>query len=560
MIFCSIFGIYNVVTVTHELITLTFLCTGDGFFNDYIFLHFQRVGVHDHFAAGIVRVIQHHVVVQSCCCLHVVGSAYPVQGAFDFSAFKTTAASCFRVICAVYFYHIAVFVFDKIGACYEVSPFQTNFFARSQTEEFFHRFFHKVFPFDIQFSCERCQSCAQFRIFRVVFQFHHFYLIFRIVGDDQFQRVQNCHNNRRFCFQVVTDTVIQQTAVYHAVCFGYTDTFAEITNGFRCITSAAQTADGGHTRVIPAVNQTVFYQRTEFSLTHNSICHTQTGKFNLSGRIYGITSFSDYPIVQRTVVFKFHGTNGVGNAFDGIFQRMGKVIHRVDAPFCTGCMVCRMGNTIKNRVSHVDVGRSHVDLRTQCMRTVREFPCFHPFKQIQVFFHTTIAVRAFFAGCAQCTSVLTHFFCCQVTYESFAFFDEFHCHFIIFLEIGRSVVQSVFPVEAQPFYVFLNAFYIFHIFFCGVGVVKTQVAFAAVKFCQTKVQANGFCVTNVQIAIGFRRETGMNFIQFPFQVCLDIVMYKVTGGTQTTVFHCFFFCHRVFPPTSSYIKNTCLSL
>ena len=102
------FGIYNVVTITHELITLTFLCTGDRFFNDHIFLHFQRVGVHDHFTVRIVRVVQHHVVVQSRSCLHVVGSAYPVQRTFDFSAFKTTAASCFRVICAVYFYYICL--------------------------------------------------------------------------------------------------------------------------------------------------------------------------------------------------------------------------------------------------------------------------------------------------------------------------------------------------------------------------------------------------------------------------------------------------------------------
>ena len=213
------------------------------------------------------------------------------------------------------------------------------------------------------------------------------------------------------------------------------------------------------------------------------------------------------------MILKFHRTDRMGDALNRILQGMCKVIHRVDAPFISCGMVGRMGDTVKHRVSHVDIGRSHINLRTQCFRAVGEFACLHSFKQIQIFLHASVAIRAFLTGCGKGAAVFSHFLCAKLIHESLAFLNQLQRNLIIFIKIAGRIKKSVLPIEAKPFYVLLNGFYILHILFCGVGIIKTQVAFAAVQICQAKVQADGFCMTDMQVAIWFGRKSGVDFIQ-----------------------------------------------
>lgn len=76
------------------------------------------------------------------------------------------------------------------------------------------------------------------------------------------------------------------------------------------------------------------------------------------------------------------------------------------------------------------------------------------------------------------------------------------------LEIIRCII-FVSPLESKPLDVFLDGFYIFHIFLGGVGVIKTQVAYAAVALGNSEVQADGLCMSDVQVSVGLRRETGL---------------------------------------------------
>ena len=55
------------------------------------------------------------------------------------------------------------------------------------------------------------------------------------------------------------------------------------------------------------------------------------------------------------MVLKLQRTDRMGNAFDGVLDRMREVVHRVDAPGIAGSVVMHMGYTVDNRVSHVDV-------------------------------------------------------------------------------------------------------------------------------------------------------------------------------------------------------------
>ena len=44
---------------------------------------------------------------------------------------------------------------------------------------------------------------------------------------------------------------------------------------------------------------------------------------------------------------------------------MGKIVHRVDAPFVTGPVVGYSQNPVNHRVPHIQVGRSHINLGPQ---------------------------------------------------------------------------------------------------------------------------------------------------------------------------------------------------
>ena len=78
------------------------------------------------------------------------------------------------------------------------------------------------------------------------------------------------------------------------------------------------------------------------------------------------------------------------------------------------------------------------------------------------------------------------------------------------------------------------------VFFFGIGVVEAQVALAVVNIGQAEVQADGFGVADVQVAVGFGRETGLDgFVFAAFEVFFD-------EGADEMVVRELVFVERVF--------------
>ena len=63
------------------------------------------------------------------------------------------------------------------------------------------------------------------------------------------------------------------------------------------------------------------------------------------------------------------------------------------------------------------------------------------------------------------------------------------------------------PVKTQPLHRVDDAVDVLKLFFFGIGVVKAQVADAAIFTRQPKIEANAFGMADMQIAIGLRWET-----------------------------------------------------
>ena len=64
------------------------------------------------------------------------------------------------------------------------------------------------------------------------------------------------------------------------------------------------------------------------------------------------------------------------------------------------------------------------------------------------------------------------------------------------------------PVKAEPLYVIDDGIGVLDILFLGIGVVHAQMAAAAVLLSQAEVEAYGFGVADMEIAVRLRGEPG----------------------------------------------------
>ena len=216
------------------------------------------------------------------------------------------------------------------------------------------------------------------------------------------------------------------------------------------------------------------------------------------------------------------------DALDCVFDGMCEIIHRINHPLIARMRMRRMADTINDGVAHIDVWRCHIDFGTQNFFAVGKFAVFHSLKQVEIFFDGAVAIGAFFARHAETSASCAYLFCGQIANVRFAVFDEFHRTFVHFGEIVACVVQLV-PVKSEPFDVGFDAFHIFHVFFGGVGVVKTEIACAVILLFHAKVDAQSLCMSDVQISVGFRGKSRDNFVDFAFgKVFVDDFFDKVS--------------------------------
>ena len=79
----------------------------------------------------------------------------------------------------------------------------------------------------------------------------------------------------------------------------------------------------------------------------------------------------------------------------------------------------------------------------------------------------------------------------------------------LFKIIG-AVEEPVAPVEAQPVDVLLDGVHILGVLLGGIGIVHTKVAHPVKLQGGAEVDGQGLAVADVQIAVGLRREPGVN--------------------------------------------------
>jgi hypothetical protein len=205
----------------------------------------------------------------------------------------------------------------------------------------------------------------------------------------------------------------------------------------------------------------------------------------------------------------------MGDPFDGVALAMGEVIARIDAPLRTRARVFGMQDAIEHGVAQRHVARRHVDLRPEHARPIGELAGAHAAQQIEVLLHRPLAPRAVAPRLGQGAAGLAHLGGRLVVDIGLAGLDQMLGPVIELLEMVRSMVEMLAPVEAEPAHVAHDGVDVLLLLPGRVGVVEAQMAAPAELRRHAEVQADGLGVADVQIAVGLRREARDDLLVAP---------------------------------------------
>ena len=142
----------------------------------------------------------------------------------------------------------------------------------------------------------------------------------------------------------------------------------------------------------------------------------------------------------------------------------------------------------------------------------------------------TVAVGRIDAGLLQGAAVFAHFVRGLLVDVGVARLDEVFRKAVHVLKVGAREVEvllfAVLPAEAQPLHAVQDAVDVLLVFLHRVRVVEAHVAVAAVVAGQTEIEADALRVTDVEVAVRFRREARADLRH----VGRTLVLLLVVGG------------------------------
>ena len=161
------------------------------------------------------------------------------------------------------------------------------------------------------------------------------------------------------------------------------------------------------------------------------------------------------------------------------------------------------------RIAQVDVRGRHIDLRAQGTAALRELAVAHAQEQIHILLGAAVAVRRILARLLEGAAVFAHLLLGQVIHVRKAAADEIAGVFKDLVVLFAGVIHAA-VLKAQPVNVVLDRLNELFLFLRRIGIVKTQVAHAAELLRSGKVHGERLHVTDMQIAVGLRRETRLH--------------------------------------------------
>src|SRR5690606_3741364 len=144
-------------------------------------------------------------------------------------------------------------------------------------EVLFGRLFAEVVAFYPERACEGETAHAGIRVVRVGRRLAGFTLAFRVVGDDELERVEHGDGTRCNRIEVVAQRLFKHAVVDAGIGLGDAQTFTEQPDGAGCVTAATQAGQRGQARVVPARDVAVAHQLQQLALAGDDVTQVEAG-------------------------------------------------------------------------------------------------------------------------------------------------------------------------------------------------------------------------------------------------------------------------------------------
>ena len=408
---------------------------------------------------------------------------------------------------------------------------QTHHLARRHPEEALGRVLGEVLALDPQLAAQLEAAHAPFGVMRMAGRLADDPLGRVHVLDHQADGIGDDVQAVDLGVEHLAYRLLQHRHLDQLAGLGDAGSFAEQPDGGRRKTASAQAGDGRHPRIVPARHDALVHQRLQLALAGDGVGQVHPGELDLPRQRLvqhpRLRHAGQQPVVQRPVVLELQRAQRMRDPLQRILQRMCVVVHRVDGPGVAGAMVVRLADPVQDRVTHVDVGRGHVDPRTQHHRTIGVLSRTHFPEQAQVLFHRAVTERRVAARLGQRAPVLADLVAGLAVHVGVAGLDQLQRDLVEGLEVVAGVVEVALaigkgPVEAQPAHRIDDRVDVLLVFLLGVGVVEAQVAAPAVIGRQLEVQADRLGVPDVQEAVGLGRKARADARRIRLACTLDV--------------------------------------
>ena len=423
----------------------------------------------------------------------------------------------------------AVLILDYLVALNDISTHKANLAVGLHTEELGRGYLSKVVSIDIKLLGERNASGAKLGVLRIVGKIEILGLILGIVGDNYLDRMKNSNSSFGGLVELFSDAVLEKLVINYAVSLCNAGSGNEVENSRRSVSTASEAADGGHSGVVPAVNESVLYELTKISLTHYGVSYVKACKLALLGLGLNVDADIVYnPLIKGSVVLKLDRAKGVSNSLERILNGMCIVVKGINAPLVALSVMAYVNYSVNCRVTHIHIGGCHIDLRTEGLRAVGKLAVLHSLKEVEVLFDRAIAVGAVLAGLGKGASVLTKLFCIKVANVCLAVLDKLYCELVALIKVIGAVENAAGGLASKPGKVAVDAFNVLVVLLRGVGIVVTEVEKAAVLLCGHRIDPDRLCGADVEISVRLGRKTGVDLeLGISRKVLVNYIVDKV---------------------------------
>ena len=327
--------------------------------------------------------------------------------------------------------------------------------------------------------------------------------------------------------------MLQHLDVDQAVSLGNTCASDKIEDRRGGIASSTETADGGQTGIVPAVDHIVLNKIAEISLGHNGVGDVKSCEFSLHRgdlKAYIVK----HPLVKRTVVLELKRAERVGDTLKCVLNRMSVIVKRIDAPLVALTVMRGVNYAVDSGITHIHIGACHIYLCSEGTASVGELAVSHAAEQIEVLLGSSVSVGALLTCLGKRSSVLAHLLCVKVANVCLAVHNELFCILIALIKVVRAVENATVGSCSQPSQVLIDGLNVLHVLLSRVGIVIAKVELTAVLLSRLIVYEYSLCRADVEISVGLRWETGVDLL---FGVLLKVSVNNIVYKIACDLFH-----------------------